>query len=222
MARRGRIIIPNTPHHVVNRGNRRQDVFFEEDDYIQYLEILAKFCIIYEVRIVSYCLMTNHIHLIAIPSEEYTLAKAIGDAHQAYTRMINFRYGWRGHLWQGRFFSCPMDEIYTARTARYIELNPVKAKMVKDFGDYKYSSAGFHLGKHLNDPVIKEPYIDFSAEEWREYVEEGIDEEEEGKIEVQTQTGKPLGEEGFISKIEKLTGLELTAKKPGPKPQSRI
>ena len=222
MARTGRIVIPNIPHHIVNRGNRRQNVFFGEDDYIQYLEILSKFCMMYEVKIISYCLMANHVHLIAIPSESSALSKAIGDTHQAYTRMVNFRHRWRGHLWQGRFFSCPMDELYTCRTARYIELNPYKAKVVKDFADYPYSSAGFHMGYRLSDPVVKEPYFAYTAKEWRRFIEEATDEQEEKLIEQQTQTGKPMGEENFIKKMEKETGLDLSRKKPGPKPQARV
>ena len=100
--------------------------------------MLSLFSRIYEVRIISYCLMTNHIHLIAIPSCELSLIQMMKDVQKSYTRMANFRERWRGCLWQGRYFSSPMNELYADRTARYIELNPVKAKMVHDFSDYSY------------------------------------------------------------------------------------
>ncbi|MCB0273083.1 MAG: transposase [Bdellovibrionales bacterium] len=224
MPRIPRVVIPGYPHHIVNRGNRRQDVFFQETDYQYYLEMLSLFSRIYEVQIASYCLMTNHIHLVAIPSDENSMSQMMVDVQRAYTRMINFREGWRGCLWQGKYFSSPMDEKHAVETARYIELNPVKAKMVKDFGDYPYSSAGFHLGKYLNDPVIKNPYFDFTSQEWRDFVESGIknDEEESILIETRVQTGRPMGDDTFIEKLEKLTGRNLRPQKSGPSKHSKI
>ncbi|MCB1196976.1 MAG: transposase [Deltaproteobacteria bacterium] len=224
MPRMPRVVIPEYPHHIVNRGNRRQDVFFQETDYQYYLEMLSLFSRIYEVQIVSYCLMTNHFHLIAIPPDENSMSQMMVDVQRAYTRMINFREGWRGCLWHGKYFSCPMDEKHTVETARYIELNPVKAKMVNHFGDYPYSSAGFHLGKCLHDPVMRDPYIDFTAQEWRNFVEDGIKDEKDlsALIETRVQSGRPLGGDSFIEKLERLTGRSLRPRKSGPNKHSKV
>ena len=105
------------PHHVTQRGNRRQQTFFGEEDYQHYLELMAQFCRAEQVANWAYCLMPNQVHLIVVPQSTESLCRAIGEAHRRYTRRINFREGWRGHLWQGRFASFVMDEdhLLTAR-----------------------------------------------------------------------------------------------------------
>ena len=130
MARLARLVIPGLPHHVTQRGNRRQQTFFNDGDYVAYLELMAEWCREEGVEIWSYCLMPNHVHLIAVPKTEDGLRRAIGEAHRRYTRRINFREKWRGYLWQGRFASFIMDEPYLLAAARYVELNPVRAKLV--------------------------------------------------------------------------------------------
>ena len=114
------------PHHVIQRGNPRQETFFGEEDYQHYLELMAQFCRAEQVAIWAYCLMLNHVHLIVVPQSAESLRRAIGEAHRRYTRWINFREGWRGHLWQGRFASFVMDEDHLLTAARYVELNPVR------------------------------------------------------------------------------------------------
>ncbi len=131
MPRIERVTVPSIPHHITQRGNRRQKTFFSNKDYTTYIDLMAEWCNRCGVEIWAYCLMPNHVHLIAVPDNEDSLAKAIGEAHRRYTRHINFRKGWRGHLWQGRFASYPMDEVYLMVAARYIELNPVKARLVR-------------------------------------------------------------------------------------------
>ncbi len=127
MARIARIVVPNYPHHSMQRGNRRQDVFVCEEDYQEYLDLICHGCREEGVSIWSYCLLSNHVHLIVTPTEGSNLSRAIGETHRRYTRYINFREGWRGYLWQGRFSSFPMDEKYLKAAASYVELNPVKA-----------------------------------------------------------------------------------------------
>ena len=122
MARLARVIAPGMPHHVTQRGNRRQQTFFGEEDYQHYLELMAQFCRAEQVAIWAYCLMPNHVHLIVVPQSAESLRRAIGEAHRRYTRRINFREGWRGHLWQGRFASFVMDEDHLLTAARYVEL----------------------------------------------------------------------------------------------------
>jgi REP element-mobilizing transposase RayT len=117
MARLARLVVPGMPHHVTQRGNRRQQTFFNDGDYAAYRELMAQWCREYAVEIWGYCLMPNHVHLIAVPSAEDGLRLAIGEAHERYTRRINFRERWRGYLWQGRFASFVMDEPYLLAAA---------------------------------------------------------------------------------------------------------
>ena len=124
MARIARVVIPNYPHHVIQRGNRNQDVFFSDKDKQAYIDILHEHASRAGVAFWAYCLMDNHVHLIAVPDHENSLARGIGEAHRKYTRMVNFREGWRGYLWQGRFNSYVMDERHLYAAIRYVERNP--------------------------------------------------------------------------------------------------
>ncbi len=142
MARLARVVLPGYPHHITQRGNRRQDVFFSDSDYEHYLELLVEWCAYEGIEIWAYCLMTNHVHLIVKPKKKSNLGKAIGEVHRRYTRMINFRENWKGYLWQGRFASYPMDNNWLLKAAAYVELNPVKAGMVKKAWDYRWTIAG--------------------------------------------------------------------------------
>jgi putative transposase len=122
------------PHHITQRGNRRQTTFFCEEDYAAYLELMSQWCAQEGVQVWAYCLMPNHVHLIAVPETEDGLRRAIGEAHRRYTRRVNFRQRWRGHLWQGRFASFVMDESYLLAAARYVELNPVRVRWTPKTG----------------------------------------------------------------------------------------
>ena len=216
MARIARIVVPGMPHHITQRGNRRQESFFKEDDYREYISLMSESCRIYGVEIWAYCLMTNHIHLIAVPEKTESLRSAIGEAHRRYTRLINFRQNWRGHLWQDRFASFPMNENYLLAAARYIELNPVRARITKDSSLYKWSSAKSHIIGKDNELVKVKPLLDL-VPDWRNFLKEGIEEEEIVRIRQHERTGRPLGDEKFIRKIEKAVDRVLRKKKPGPK-----
>jgi putative transposase len=159
MARIARVIVPGAPHHITQRGNRRQQTFFCDDDYEAYIELMAEWCRKCHVEIWAWCLMPNHVHLIAVPESENGLARAIGEAHRRYTRRINFRERWRGHLWQERFASFPMDETYLLAAARYVEMNPVAAGLVDNPGDYLWSSAGAHLAGQDDRLTRVEPLL---------------------------------------------------------------
>ena len=145
MARMARVVIPNFPHHVTQRGNRRQKTFFCEDDYRYYIELISKFSRRSETEVWAYCLMPNHVHLVMVPGEEDGLRAPLGEAHQRYTRHINFREGWRGHLWQERFHSFTMDEKFLLSTVRYVERNPVAARLCVIPQDWEWSSTQAHL-----------------------------------------------------------------------------
>ena len=148
MARLARIVAPGRAHHVTQRGNRRMQTFFCDEDYQAYLSLLGEWCGEFDVRIWAYCLMPNHVHLILVPSTADGLRRAVAEVHRRYTRMINFREGWRGCLWQGRFASFVMSEKHLMGAVRYVERNPVKAGLVTRAEDWRWSSAGY-MNAHL-------------------------------------------------------------------------
>jgi len=145
MSRIARVVVPEVPHHITQRGNRRLQTFFCDEDYEAYRDLMSQWCTRWGIEVWAYCLMPNHVHLIAVPPSEKALSQAIGEAHRRYTRRVNFREGWRGHLWQGRFASFPMDKTHLYLAARYVELNPVRAKFVKKPQEYRWSSAAAHI-----------------------------------------------------------------------------
>ena len=216
MARLARVVAPGIPHHITQRGNRRQLTFFQESDYQLYLDLALESSLQHGVQIWSYCLMPNHVHLIAIPDKEESLCRAIGEIHQRYTRAINFRMGWRGHLWQGRFHSFPMDESYLLATARYIELNPVKAALVKAPEDYLWSSARHHLGRGVSPLVATSPLRNLVGD-WGGYLSSKEELTRIGEIHRAERTGRPLGSSAFVEELEKKLHRRLRQMKPGPK-----
>ena len=219
MARIARVIAPGIPHHVTQRGNRRQNTFFRPDDYTAYIELMVEWCTKCRVEIWAWCLMPNHVHLIAVPETETALARAIGEAHRRYTRRINFREGWRGHLWQERFASYPMDEIYLLAAARYVEMNPVAAGIVTHPGDYQWSSANAHLSGQDDRLTRVEPLLAMVGH-WSDFLRLAS-EDEMNTFRKHERSGRPLGQESFVAKLEENISRILSPQKRGPKTKSR-
>jgi len=132
---------------VTQRGNNRQDVFFVDDDRVAYIELLKEECERHGVTVDGYCLMTNHVHLIATPRLEESLAKGLGRTHFRYTQYVNRLHGRSGHLWQNRFYSCALDEDHYWTAMAYVEQNPVRARLVRRAWPYRWSSAAAHCGR---------------------------------------------------------------------------
>ena len=196
------------------------EVFFSEEDREEYLRLLAESGREHGVGILGYCLMSNHVHLLVIPDDEDSLAAGLGRAHERYTRGINFREGWRGYLWQGRFFSCPLDERGAMEVLRYIELNPVRAGLVKRAEQWAWSSAGAHVkGRH--DSVVKGRAFGMEGEEWKEFLREGTGEDELKRIRRHVRTGRPMGDDAFVDRVERMLKRPLRRGKPGPKKAGR-
>ena len=216
MARLARVVLPGYPHHVTQRGNRRQDVFFQDGDYEYYLELLKTWCHSEGIDIWAYCLMTNHVHLIVTPKKRSNFAKAVGETHRRYTRRINDREGWTGYLWQGRFASYPMDKRHLLKAAAYVELNPVKAGMVKKAQDYRWSSARAHLSGIDKQGIIQPEKLLSLTGDWQDYLKQA-QADTTNEFQQHERTGRPLGTERFIERAERLLGRELKKKKPGPK-----
>jgi len=221
MLRLPRLVIPGLPHHVTQRGVRSLDIFTGDADRSLYVELMRDECGSQGNRILAWCLMTNHLHLIVVPQREESLARGIGDAHRRYTRARNFREGVRGRLFQGRFFSCALDEKHLMRAARYIELNPVAAGILGDPGDYEWSSAALHLGLRRDDPLVmpedrKLPYLGAPVlRGWRGFLRQGIEEIEAKRLEEHISSGLPLGSDDFVKRLERRSGRWLFPRKGG-------
>ena len=215
MARIARVVAPSFPHHVTQRGNRRQQTFFRDEDYEAYVSLMAEWCRKCRVDIWAWCLMPNHVHLIAVPESEESLARAIGEAHRRYTRRINFREGWRGHLWQERFASFPMDESYLIAAARYLEMNPVQARLVERPEDYPWSSARAHIEGKDDDLAKVAPLLAIVGD-WRGFLSTPPEVEAE-RFRQHERTGRPLGQEAFVEGLESELRRLLRPQKPGPK-----
>ncbi len=216
MARLARVVAPGIPHHVTQRGNRRQQVFFGDDDYAAYRALLAEGCRAAGVAVSAYCLMPDHVHLILTPSDADGLRAALGETHRRYTRHVNLREGWRGYLWQGRFASCPMDEAYLLTCARYVELNPVRARLARRARDWRWSSARAHLAGEDDELVRVRPLLAL-APDWREFLAAGLGAADHEAIRAGERTGRPLGSPRFVARLEKRLDRPLARKKPGPK-----
>ncbi len=220
MARLARIVVPGIPHHITQRGNRRQDVFFGDQDYQAYMGLLRTYCDRASVQVWAYCLMPNHVHLVLVPQTEDGLSNALREAHRRYTVRINEREDWRGYLWQGRFASFPMDERHLLAAIRYIELNPLRAGLVRRPEDWRWSSARTHLRRAKRDPLADPGPLLEMVPDWREFLKAGLTTEELEDFRRHERTGRPLGTENFISRLETKTGRALKKRPPGPKSPS--
>lgn len=215
-ARLARLVARNMPHHVIQRGNRRQKVFFETSDRDFYLQLLEEKVEKYRVQVWAYCLMDNHVHLIVVPDEEKSLSLAIGETHKEYTRMVNFREKWRGYLWEGRFKSFIVDERYLVAAIRYIERNPVRAKVVNKAEDYEWSSARFHV-KRESSSLLSDFYLLQDIQDWSEYLRDNDREEDLRLFRRHGESGRPLGDPIGLMNLAMKYGWELMPKKKGPR-----
>lgn len=230
MARLSRVVIPGVAHHVTQRGNRRQPVFFSDEDRALYLKLLREGCAKAEVCCLAWCLMDNHVHLILVPARPDGLRAAIAEAHRRYTRHVNFRQGWRGYLFQGRFASYPMDDAHLMAAVRYVELNPVAAGMVAEPSDWRWSSARSHLrGRRARgDPLTDVAALGAHVPDWRAMLRHGLEAggaSEEGQrvveaIEARLRTGRPLAAPDWIARQETALARPLAPAKRGRKPRT--
>ena len=214
MPRQARIVIPNTAHHITQRGNYQQNIFDREDNYQRYCKWMNEYAQDYNVDILGWCLMSNHVHFVVIPKKKDSLAKLFNTVHMRYSQYFNRERGLKGHLWQARFYSCILDDQHLYRTIRYVENNPVRAKMVKEVWRYKWSSAADHV-EERNKPLIKlRKYKTIDKEEWKEYLKEA-DSDMNREIRLKTDRGLVVGTEKFIKKLEVVLNRSLKCLKQG-------
>lgn len=218
MPRLARNVFPNVPHHITQRGNRRADVFFSDDDRKTYLRWLQEYAELHGVEILAYCLMSNHIHLVAVPSDETGLQAMLKPLHMRHAQRVNRAHGWHGHLWQGRYFSSGLDDAYLWAAIRYVERNPVRARLVRKAANYPWSSAQAHCGLR-DDPVLtsRKNWLKQFADigDWEAWLAEG---DEPAAMEIlrrNVDKGLPCGGAQFIRKMERLAGRTLEYRPPG-------
>lgn len=216
MPRMARVVVPEYPHHVTQRGNRRQRVFLRKGDGSRYLRFVHSACRDTGTRVLAYCLMPNHVHFVMVPAHEDGLRAAMADAHRRYTRSVNFREGWRGHLWQERFHSFVMDASHLHAAVPYVENNPVRAGLCVDAVEWRWSSAAESVGAsdgELVDWDLRASLLEHAASAGPAGGDGVADE-----IRRHTRTGRPLGSHQFVEQLEETTGRALAPRKPGPKP----
>ena len=224
MGRFARVVAVDVPHHVTQRGNARQLILNSDTDRVTYLALLQQYSELHGLGLLGYCLMSNHVHLIAVPHARNALAQALKQAHGRYATYWNARQSSSGHVWQGRFYSCPLDEAHLWEALRYVELNPVRARMVASAEEWKWSSALAHCEPERGDEMLEmEPWAKrWTLTEWRRFLTKGTSESEVSALRQCTHTGRPLGGEEFVTELEKKTLRPLAPQKGGrPKKLTR-
>jgi putative transposase len=203
--------LAGVPHHVIQRGNRRECVFFSQGNRLAYLRLLRIHAERHAIQIVAYCLMPNHVHLILVPSREDGLHRAIGSVHGQYAQLINKLRDQKGHFWQGRFFSSPLDSDYFVNAVRYVELNPVRAGLVARAEDFSWSSAAAHCGIR-GDPLVdsRPRSILFAGiADWSGWLAEGVAEDSIAVLRKHARQNLPCGSQQFVTQLEQAAGRSL-------------
>jgi putative transposase len=215
MPRIARVVVPGSPLHVTQRGNRREDVFFSDDDRQRYLQLLLEYSMKHKLETLAYCLMTNHVHLVCVPTREESLSLVLKPVNMRYAQHVNWRFGISGRLWQGRFYSCVLDDEHLWAAIRYVERNPVRARMVRKAENYPWSSAAAHCGLR-EDPVLSPlPKGGLPESEWAAWLTEKDDETMLARLRLNTRTGRPAAGKRFVTALESKLGRKLLAKSVG-------
>jgi len=220
MARLARVVVPGLPHHVTQRGNHREPVFFNDGDYAAYLDLISKAAKASGTEIWAWRLMPNPVHFIMTPGHEDGLRATFAEAHRRYSARIHARLKLTGHLWQGRFSSTAMDERHLIAAARYLALNPVAAGMVKRARDWPWSSARAHLTGKDDGVVVTAPILS-RVPDFAGLLKAAEDEAATRALLNSRTTGRPVGAADWIEGLEAQTGRKLAAGRRGPKPEAK-
>jgi putative transposase len=216
-----RVVVPGVAHHVTHRGNLRGDVFLFPDSRQFYLGLLGECAKEAGMDVWAWCLMANHVHLIVVPHDADSLRRGVGLADQRYAAAVNARKGWTGHLWANRFYSTVLDEGHLWHAVKYVELNPVRAGLVKRAEDYPWSSARAHAGIAGPDPLLaSDSPFPGPVADWAAWLAEGLDEESCAQLRRATYTGRPCASPRFTAHLETRLGRTLLPQKRGRKPKS--
>lgn len=211
------MVLPGVPHHVTQRGNRRACTFFEDGDYALYLDLLAEAASRHGVEIWSYCLMPNHVHIIAVPRDADGLGRTFRHVHRHYTGYVNARLRVTGHLWQGRFSSVAMDEAHLYAALRYVALNPVRARLVRQPEEWQWSSVKAHFAG-ADDHVVRTAPVLERVGDFKAFLAEDFDEAFTYAALRKAETlGRPIGSPEWLQDMAAKSGLALLPGKRGPK-----
>ena len=213
MARLARLVVPGLPHHITQRGNGGQKVFFTDADYELYMTLLTENCMMASVRCLAFALLPNHIHAILVPADEDGLRAALAPVHRHYAGALNARRRRTGHFWQGRYGAAVMDEDHLVSAFRYILLNPVTAGLARTPAAWPWSSAGAYLKGTPDGLTDVGPMLSRFPD-----IGSLIKEEQAVPVRDDETIGRPLGSKSFFVRIEKKTGRNLQPRRPGPKP----
>jgi len=223
MARSAQIVVPGLPYHVTHRGNNRQATFLTEEDFECYLFHLREHAREYGAQMLSYCLMSNHVHHVMIPLHKEALAQVMGFTHARYTQSFNKRHRQCGHLWQGRFYSSALDASHLIRALCYVERNPVRAGIASRADAYRWSSAAAHITgtdtTNIVDMSWWHEHID--SECWPAMLMHLEDITWVEQIRQTTLHDRPLGDEGFIHHIEEQSGCKFPSTRVGRPSRTR-
>lgn len=217
MPRLPRVVVVDVPHHVTQRGNARQVLLGNEADRSTYLDLLREYSELYGLSLLGYCLMSNHVHLIVVPRTSNAMAQTLKQAHGRYASYWNARQSSSGHVWQGRFYSCPLDDCHLWAALRYVELNPVRARMVAMAVQWPWSSAAVHCGTAVSSPWLEmEQWRKrWSVAEWNQYLAGREEPSDLAALRQCTHTGRPLGTPDFVTALEQSTSRPLAPRKGG-------
>jgi len=217
MARFARVVVVDVAHHVTQRGNARQVILSNDRDRVTYLELLRHYSELHGLALLGYCLMSNHVHLIVVPRASDALAQALKHSHGRYAAYWNARSSSSGHVWQGRFYSCPLDETHLWQALRYVELNPVRAGMVPEAVKWRWSSAAAHCGSGAPQDLLEmAPWRKrWTVAGWIEYLAAMESPSQLATLRQYTHTGRPLGSEEFVADLEHSTLRALVPRKAG-------
>jgi putative transposase len=219
MARIGRFVVPDLPHHVTQRGNRREKVFFGDEDYALYRDLMHEACRREGVAVWAYCLMPDHVHLILTPQTPEALGRALGKAHRRYSAFVNARMRVTGHLFQARFSSVVMDEDHLMAAARYVALNPVRARLVARPQDWPWSSVRAHLAGRDDGLVEVAPLIERSGGRFADLIAAPAEPGQIAALRAAETIGRPLGAGAFLDRLAALTGRDPRPGRRGRKPR---
>lgn len=214
MSRIARIVLEGIAYHITQRGNARQQVFFEDRDYLLYHDLLQTSCAATGLRIWAYCLMPNHVHLLVVPEQAQAMAKGLGRTNAEYARYYNLRNRTCGHVWQARYYSAPLDEGHLWRAMAYVERNPVRARLVERAEDWTWSSARLRktgcASGIVNLSVWREKY---DWPKWAEVLRTSVEAEAFGRrLHEASRKGRPMGADEFVDELEARSGRLLRAK----------
>ena len=215
-ARLARIALDSVPYHVTQRGNARQFILSSDEERVVYLSLLRKYVQLHELQLLGYCLMSSHVHLVVVPRKADSLAQALKQTHGRYATYWNATHRSSGHVWQGRFYSCPLDSDHLWIALRYAERNPVRAGLVAKAESWPWSSATAHCGGELDASLHMALWNKrWSAKSWLDYLAAGETDAEVAAIRRSTHTGRPLGGDKFVHSLEQATQRRLAPQKGG-------